>query len=71
MNVINKDGLANAAVLIEHLKNEGYIMLEQNMIHVMCELLELAYFEGKVKGMDEGIAAAKRAASDLIDFFDE
>lgn len=69
MNIINKDGLANASVLTGHMKNEGYSIREEKMIVALCELLELAYYEGKTTGFDEGIKATKSAASELLDFF--
>jgi len=70
MRVINDQQLANIQAIKEYIYPD-IKEVDANVLGLITELCELAYFEGKVKGMGEGIAAARRAASDLLDFLEE
>jgi len=69
MRVINDQQLANIQAIKEYIYPD-IKDVDDKTLGLIIELCELAYFEGKVQGMGEGIAAARRAALGLIEFFE-
>ena len=70
MKVINDQQLANIQAIKEYIYPD-IKDVDDKTLGLIIELCELAYFEGKVQGMAEGIKALRRAATDLMEFLGE